>query len=196
MGPPHPMNFCFATNEVGTDRPAPTRFLPCYLLKVSKRQFPKLEFPLFSLAPPPPATPPLAGSAWASVRFLALSSPRPCWSAQCFSAFFSIYLIWSLSFPCSFSSLSFSDFFLVYIYMLMHIRVYIYIYSCVSRLTPNFAWERVRDKVAPLPIYERVQKILSLWRPTQRRSYDGLGFLSLRRASVGPPLSPRFESKK
>jgi len=64
----------------------------------------------------------------------------------------------------------------------------IYIYTCVCRLTPNLAWGRVRDKVAPLPMHERVQKTLGLWWPTIRRSRDGLGFLAPRRAAVGPSV--------
>ena len=65
----------------------------------------------------------------------------------------------------------------------MYAYICIYIRMSVS-LSPCLSYVKVRDKVASLPMHERVQKTLSLWQPAIRRSCDDLRFLAPRRAPV------------
>ena len=53
----------------------------------------------------------------------------------------------------------------------MYAYICIYIRMSVS-LSPCLSYVKVRDKVASLPMHERVQKTLSLWQPAIRRSCD------------------------
>jgi len=56
------------------------------------------------------------------------------------------------------------------------------------RLLLCLAWVRVRDKVASLPMHDKVQRTMSLWWPAIGRPRVGLRFLSPRRASVSPSV--------